>query len=127
MNYDKYPILRRLKNKETMSAAMFWSEFFMKVISYFCAVILMVIVLSVVLDLSTEKLSLIAEYVAIGMIPLWCIPIARNTKCRLRDAGYTAKAYLWLLLPVVGWAVFIVLMCAKSQPRKPDGTFLNKK
>ncbi len=119
--------MRMLKRKETMSAAVFWSELCLKIISYFCAVIIMILILSSVLDETTERLTLIVEYVALGMVPLWCIPIARNTRCRLRDAGYTAKAYLWLLLPIVGWIVFIVLMCAKSLPRTPDGTFLPKK
>ena len=33
----------------------------------------------------------------------------------LRDAGFTAKSYLWLLLPVVGWLIFIVKrLCARS-------------
>ena len=94
----------------------------MQIISYFCAVIIMMIILSVALDVNTERLTQIASYTALAMIPLWCIPIARNTRRRLRDAGYTAKAYLWLLLPVIGWIVFIGLMCAKSLPRKGDGS-----
>ena len=124
MNKKKYPILHMLKSKETMSVGLFWSNFFLQVISYFSAVIIMSIILSVTLSESTETVTKIVEYTALGMIPLWCIPIARNTRRRLRDAGYSAKAYLWLLLPVVGWVIFIALMFAKSLPRTPDGTFL---
>ena len=105
---------RKLKHKERMRPATFWSECAVRAISYLCAVIIMTMVLSVALQVSTAQLTKITEYTAIAMAVLWCIPIARNTRSRLRDAGYTAKAYLWLLLPIVGWLVFIVLLCAKS-------------
>ena len=89
----------------------------MKIISWLCAVIMLTMILSTVLPLPLEQLVQIAEYTALGMAILWLIPIARNTRYRLRDAGYTAKAYFWLLLPIVGWLVFIVLMCIKRKPQ----------
>lgn len=118
---SKYPILRNLRKKERMTVGMFWSECGVQVISYICAVIIMTLILSVTLTVSTEKLMRICEYTACGMIPLWCIPIAINTRRRLRDAGLTAKAYLWLLLPVIGWLVFVALLCKKGLPRMPEG------
>ena len=120
----KYSILRKLKANQTMSAGIFWSECATRVVSYLCALIVMLIILSVALSVSTERLTQISEYAAIVLAVLWCIPIARNTRFRLRDAGYTAKSYLWLLLPIVGWIVFIARLCAKSLPRKADGSFL---
>ncbi len=120
MNKKHRMLMRELRGKERMSVGIFWSECGVSVISYLCAVIVMVMILSVTLKVSTEKLNLIAEYAACGLAVLWCIPIARNTRYRLRDAGYTAKAYLWLLLPIVGWLIFIVLLLAKSTQPTTD-------
>ena len=85
-------------------------------ISYLCSLIILMMILSVALPVSSERLSEIMNYVAIALALLWCIPIARNTRFRLRDAGYGPKAYLWLLLPVIGWLIFIVILFAKSIP-----------
>ena len=112
----KYTLLRKLQASRRMTASMFWSEFAVKVISYLCALIILMMILSVTLPVSAERLSEIMDYVAIVVAVLWCIPIARNTRFRLRDAGYTPKAYLWLLLPVIGWIAFIVILFAKSIP-----------
>ena len=124
MRNQKYPILQKLRANQTMTAGAFWSDCFIKAISCFCSIIVMLILLSVILPFSTERINQIAGYVSIVLAILWCIPIARNTRYRLRDAGYGPKAYLWLLLPVIGWIIFIAVLCAKSLPRKADGTFL---
>ena len=124
MKKTKYPILDMLKNKETMSPGTFWSECGILVITYFTVVLVLAMVLSATLTVSIDLVTRMVEYIALGMIPLWCIPLARNSRLRLRDAGYTAKAYLWLLLPVVGWLIFVILLCRRSAPRKPDGTML---
>lgn len=124
MNFKTYFQLRKLKGKQRMTASAFWSECAVKVISYVCALIVMTMILSIALPVETETLTDIAHKAAIVLALLWCIPIARNTRRRLRDAGYTAKAYLWLLLPVIGWIVFIALLCAKSTlitPESSDG------
>ena len=101
-----------------MTAGAFWTDAAVKVISCLCAIILVSIALAVFLPLETEALIQIANRVACGMIVLWCLPVLRNTRRRLRDAGYTAKAYLWLLLPVIGWIIFIALLCKKGLPIK---------
>ena len=124
MRNQKYPILQKLRANQAMTVGAFWSDCFIKAISCFCSIIVMLILLSVILPFSTERINQIAGYVSIVLAILWCIPIARNTRYRLRDAGYSPKAYLWLLLPVIGWIIFIALLCAKSLPRKADGTFL---
>ena len=118
--FKKYSILRKLKKQQTMSAAIFWSECATQVLSYICAVIVMIMILSVTLQVSTELLTQIVNYTAIVMAVLWCIPIARNTRMRFRDAGISPKAYFWLLLPVIGWVIFIVLLCFKSLPKTPE-------
>ena len=118
--FKKYSILRKLKKQQTMSVAIFWSECATQVLSYICAVIVMIMILSVTLQVSTELLTQIVNYTAIVMAVLWCIPIARNTRMRFRDAGISPKAYFWLLLPVIGWVIFIVLLCFKSLPKTPE-------
>ena len=112
----KYTILCKLQASRRMTAGMFWSELAVTAISYLCSLIILMMILSVALPVSSERLSEIMNYVAIFVALLWCIPIARNTRFRLRDAGISPKAYLWLLLPVIGWIVFIALMFAKSIP-----------
>ena len=116
----KYTILRKLQASRRMTSGMFWSEFAVTAISYLCSLIILLMILSVALPVSAERLSELMDYIAIFVAALWCIPIARNTRFRLRDAGYGPKAYLWLLLPVIGWIVFIALMFAKSIPSTAD-------
>ena len=116
----KYIILRKLQASRRMTSGMFWSEFAVTAISYLCSLIILLMILSVALPVSAERLSELMDYIAIVVAVLWCIPIARNTSFRLRDAGYGPKAYLWLLLPVIGWVVFIALMFAKSIPATAD-------
>ena len=120
----KYSVLRNIRKNEIMSAASFWSDVGIKAISCLCSMIVMTMIFSAALPVSTEVLTRIVNISAWVLIFLWTIPVARNTRRRLRDAGYTAKAYLWLLLPVIGWLIFICLLCAKSLPRKGDGTLL---
>jgi hypothetical protein len=124
MKKSKYPLFRQLKANQTMTASIFWSECVTQFIGWFCTVILMLIVLSVTVQGSVERISQIGEYAALGLGLLWCIPVIRNTRYRLKDAGYGKKTYLWLLLPIIGWIIFIARLCAKSLPRKADGTFL---
>ena len=40
-----------------------------------------------------------------------CIAMAVR---RLRDAGYSAKSFFWLLIPVLGMVAFIARLCEKS-------------
>ena len=119
---SKYPLFRKLKASQTMTVIAFWSECATQAIGCFCSVIGMLILLSVIIGDDMEKINRFAEYGTIALIVLWSIPVIRNTRYRLQDAGYGKKTYLWLLLPVIGWIIFIVRLCAKSLPRKGDGT-----
>ena len=105
-----------------MTVSIFWSECVTQAIACFCSVIGMLILLSVIIGDDMEKIKRFAEYGTIALIVLWSIPVVRNTRYRLQDAGYGMKTYLWLLLPIIGWIVFIIRLCAKSLPRKGDGT-----
>jgi uncharacterized membrane protein YhaH (DUF805 family) len=102
-----------------ISAGQFWSEIGMRLISFFCATILLCIVLSVTVP-GDETAVLKAVDIGVPILGLvWVIPVIALTRRRLRDGGYSAKTYLWLLVPVVGLVVFIVRMFAKSAPREP--------
>ena len=113
-------ILHRLKANRRLSVASFWQEVGTRAISYFCTVIVMVIILSVTVQATVEELNRICIFGGFGLGVLWCIPFIRLTRMRLRDAGYSARAYLWLLLPVLGWFVFACLMCAKGKPQSAE-------
>jgi uncharacterized membrane protein YhaH (DUF805 family) len=116
----KDDILRQLKKNRRMSAATFWSEAGTRAISYLCAVIIMTIILSVVVPMPVQAINRICIYAAIALGVIWSIPFIRFTRMRLRDSGRSPKAYFWLLLPVLGWLVFAVLMCAKGTPQRPE-------
>ena len=121
---SKYPLFRKLKAGQTMTVIAFWSECATQAIGCFCSVIGLLILLSVIIGDDMAKINRFAEYGTIALIVLWSIPVIRNTRYRLQDAGYGKKTYLWLLLPVIGWIIFIVRLCAKSLPRKGDGTLV---
>ncbi len=120
MTKEERMVRRKLRKPQRMTVTAFWSDCAVRVISYLCALILMTIVLSVVLPVSTQLLTNIADVAAIVLAVLWCIPVIRNTRRRLRDTDHTAKAYLWLLLPVIGWIVFVALLCKKGKQLTPE-------
>lgn len=102
-----------------ITAGNFWSEIGIRLIEFFCASIFLCIAVSVLVPGDTEDLIDLVHILVPALGLLWAVPIVPLTRRRLRDAGYSAKSYLWLLLPVIGWIVFIVRMFAKSVPRKP--------
>ena len=111
-------LLRTFTFSGYATAAEFWSEIPMKVIGFFCASIILCIVVSVTVPGETQEIIDLVHVLIPIMGVLWMIPIAALSRRRLRDAGLSAKTYLWMLLPVVGWIVFIIKLCAKSVPRK---------
>lgn len=113
-------ILHQLKANRRLSVATFWLEVGSRAISFFCAMIFMVIILSATVQATVQELNRICIYAAVGLGVLWSIPFIRLTRMRLRDAGFSPKAYLWLLLPVLGLIVFAGLMCAKGKPQSPE-------
>ena len=115
-------ILYKLNAQRCLSVTGFWSEVFTRAISYLGAVIIMVLILCTTVKGTEEELNRLCIYAAIVLAVVWCIPFIRLTRMRLRDAGIGPKAYLWLLLPVVGWVVFGCLMCAKGQLHTPESS-----
>lgn len=98
----------------TMTAGGFWSEVGIHLIGSLCSVIVLSILLSVVLPMDTAQVIMIVEIMAAAVFALCFVSIVALSRRRLRDAGYGAKSYLWLLLPVVGWIIFLVRLCGKS-------------
>ncbi len=97
-----------------MEVGQFWSDFVIQVISGFCVLILLCIALSAAVPGDADQVIAIVDWVCPVVGAVWVFPIVPMTRRRLRDAGYGPKSYLWLLLPVVGWIIFIVRLCSKS-------------
>lgn len=100
-----------------ISASSFWSGIPMRLIGLFCAVIVMSIVVSVTVPGETQDIIDLVHRLVPVLGVVWFVPVIPLTRRRLRDAGFSAKSYLWLLLPVIGWIIFIIRLCAKSVPR----------
>ena len=48
------------------------------------------------------------------------VPLLSATVRRLRDAGYSAKAFLWLLIPVLGMIAFFARLFEKSKQSEAE-------
>ena len=116
----KYFFWRYFTFSGYISRRQFWSEIAMRIIGYFCAVIVLCMALSAALPLDTEELISLVHILVPILGVLWLIPIVVLSRRRLRDAGYSAKSYLWLLVPVIGAIVFLARLCAGTAPRKPE-------
>ncbi len=93
----------------------FWSSFFTSLMGSFATGILLCIVLCLVVPGEVEQLAQTAKWVFAGNNFIWFVHIAAVSRRRLRDAGFTAKSFLWLLLPGVGLLIFIARrLCARS-------------
>ena len=101
-----------------ISPGQFWSEIVMRIISFFCATIILCIVLSAGMPADTEGIIALVDILLPILGIIWLIPVIILSRRRLRDAGYSAKSYLWLLIPIVGQIVFIVRLCGPTVPRK---------
>ncbi len=111
----KYTVLYEQVKNRRMRPAAFWSECGVRVISYLCAVIVMMILVCVLLPLKEAQLTTISYIGAAVLAVVWSIPAFRDTRYRLRDAELSTKCYFWLLLPVIGWLVFAGLMFVPSK------------
>ena len=122
---NKYPLMKGpniIKRNFTftgyLTAGEFWSEIGMRIISLLCAVIVTCILISVCLPGTSEDKLAVTNIVTPLLALVWFIPMICMTRRRLRDAGHSAKSYLWLLLPVIGWLIFLGQLCGKSIPRE---------
>lgn len=105
---------RNFSFRGKISLPQFGSELGIRLICFLCAAIVICIVLSLVLPLDTEQLTGVMDQIVPVLAVLWSIPVVALSRRRLRDAGYSAKSYLWLLLPVIGWVIFLIRLCSKS-------------
>ena len=116
----KYFLWRMLTFSGHISPGQFWTEIATRIIGFFCATIILCIVVSVAVSADVEGTIAIVNMLLPILGLLWLIPIIALTRRRLRDAGYSAKSYLWLLVPLAGPIVFIVRLCARTVKRKPE-------
>ena len=93
----------------------FWSSFFCSILGCFFTVIISCIVLALTVPGEVEELAQLAKWVSMANSFFWSIHITAMSRRRLRDGGFTAKSYLWLLLPGIGTIIFIARrLCARS-------------
>ena len=119
---NKYPLMkgpnyfqRNYSFAGCMTAGEFWSDLGVRLITLLCASILLCIVVAVSVSGDAEKLAVTTEIAAGILAVIWLSPVIPMTRRRLRDGGFTAKAYLWLLLPGIGTVVFLARLCAKTE------------
>lgn len=114
--YRKYNYFWRLFSfSGKMERGEFWSEVGVRFIGYVCAAIIACIAVCSFIPGDVPHLTQTVEITALILGILWAVPILALTRRRLRDAGYDGKTYLWLLIPVVGWFVFILRLCGNSK------------
>ena len=113
--YKKKNIFRRLFDfSGRITVGQFWSGIGMRIISFLCAVIIMLIVLTSVVQADEQTLIGMGNTLTLVLAVLWCMSIVKLMVRRLRDGGHSAKNLLWLLVPVVGLIVLLVQLFAKS-------------
>lgn len=67
------------------------------------------------LHLSPEEATNFArEIVALYALASF-VPMLSAAVRRLRDAGYSAKSFFWLLIPVFGQIAFFARLCSKTK------------
>lgn len=98
----------------SMTPSQFWSGLGLRLIGCICGVILVCILIAAVVPGDTEELIAVANIGVSIFGVAWLLPVIPMSRRRLRDGGFSAKTYLWLLLPVIGWIVFVARLCAKS-------------
>ncbi len=93
----------------------FWSSFFSSLMGGFCTLIGLCILVTVTIPGELEDLKEIMDWVAMANTFFWFMHIVAMSRRRLRDAGFTAKSYLWLLVPGLGIIAFIFgRLCERS-------------
>ena len=114
--YKKPNIFRSLFSfSGKMGRGEFWSELGVRLISFLCACIIACIIICVTVQAEFAVLMQAVDVVVSVLGILWGLSILAMTRRRLRDAGFSAKSYLWLLLPGIGWILFVVRLCGDSQ------------
>lgn len=97
----------------------FWMAILWHYIISFFVLILLMIVLPIVLmaALSMEPEAAVQAFkIGYSFYTLtWIVPFFAIMTRRLRDAGYSAKSFFWLLIPVIGEIAIIVRLCTASK------------
>ena len=97
-----------------MNAGEFWMEVGMRIIYFLLGMVVLTIVVSVTVPGNVEFISRLSNRLTVGYGALCALSVVALSRRRLRDAGFTAKSYLWLLVPVIGTIIFFVRLLKKS-------------
>lgn len=113
MNPYKTPHFFSFRGRVTV--AEFWSSFASSLMGCFATMIALSIVICLTVPGEVEELAQLCKWAALGNSLVWLAHIVAVSRRRLRDAGFTAKSYLWLLLPVIGLFIFVIRrLCARG-------------
>lgn len=75
---------------------------------------LTLVIATTALGVFSEELATLASIVSI-------VPLAAVSARRLREANLAMGNFFWLLLPVIGWAIFLIRMAKPaSKPNYPN-------
>ena len=82
-----------------MNAGEFWMEVGMRAIYFLLGMVVLTIIVSVTVPGDVEFISRLSNRLTVGYGALCCLSVVALSRRRLRDAGFSAKSYLWLLVP----------------------------
>lgn len=92
----------------------YWVAMLLHYVLTVLLVVFIPIFLIAILELNIEN-ALTIFYLVYSLFALASVvPHLAITVRRLRDAGFSAKSFFWLLVPGVGAIAFLVRLCTKS-------------
>ena len=97
-----------------MAVGEFWMEIGMRLIYFLLGVVVLTIIVSVTIPGDVASLSQLSSRLVMIYGAICALSAVALSRRRLRDAGCSAKTYLWLLLPVIGTVIFLVCLFKKS-------------
>ena len=93
----------------------FWAA----IVTWGAVAFVLLMILSIIamfaLNLTPEEAVSVGRTVLVIYGGTSIVPLLAITLRRLRDAGYSAKSVLWLLVPVIGQIAFFARLCSKTK------------
>lgn len=92
-------------------------NYFKALVIHFILMLLMmfsIAIISVIICRDSSRAVWIAQLVCGAYGVVLIVPCIAITVRRLNDAGYTARSFWWLLIPVLGGVALIARLCGKS-------------
>ena len=114
--YEAWKRYRDFAGRTSRSA--FWLAW---ITHKFLSIVLMFILafgLTVASDLTAEEVNAVIRLTLSLFQLAFLVPCIAMTVRRLRDAGYSAKSFYWLLVPLIGGIAFFARLCTKSMDER---------